>query len=92
MIFRDNVIKKYLENVYFLTGTPYGGKTIVSRELARRHDLLVFDIDAKFERHRPPVCQEAVVDCELLIYCPFCKSEYENRLCIGGSFLRTQAV
>lgn len=52
MIFQDNVIKEYLKNVYFLTGTPCGGKATISRELAKRHNLLVFDIDEQFEKHQ----------------------------------------
>lgn len=52
MIFQDNVIKEYLKNVYFITGTPCGGKTTISRELARRHGLLVYDIDEQFAKHR----------------------------------------
>lgn len=52
MIFQDNVIKEYLKNVYFVTGTPCGGKTTISRELAKRHDLLVYDIDEQFADHR----------------------------------------
>ncbi len=52
MIFQDNVIKEYLKNVYFVTGTPCGGKTTLSRELAKRHDLLVYDIDEEFEKHQ----------------------------------------
>ena len=51
MLFQDNVIKEYLKNVYFLTGTPCGGKTTISRELAKRHNLMVYDIDARFEEH-----------------------------------------
>ena len=39
MIFQDNVIKEYLKNVYFITGTPCGGKTTVSRALAKSMDL-----------------------------------------------------
>lgn len=52
MILQDNVIKEYLKNVYFITGTPCGGKTTISRELAKRHNLLVYDIDEQFEKHR----------------------------------------
>jgi len=52
MIFQDNVIKEYLKNVYFITGTPCGGKTTVSRELAKRHNLLVYDIDEQFAHHK----------------------------------------
>ena len=52
MIFQDNIIKEYLKNVYFVTGTPCGGKTTISRELAKRHNLLVYDMDEKFESHQ----------------------------------------
>lgn len=52
MILQDNVIKEYLKNVYFITGTPCGGKTTISRELAKRHNLLVYDIDEQFENHQ----------------------------------------
>lgn len=52
MIFQDNVIKEYLKNVYFITGTPCGGKTTISRELARRHNLMVYDIDEQFAKHQ----------------------------------------
>lgn len=52
MIFQDNVIKEYLKNVYFVTGTPCGGKTTISRELAKRHNLFVYDIDEQFEKHQ----------------------------------------
>ncbi|MGN0479529.1 MAG: AAA family ATPase [Hominenteromicrobium sp.] len=52
MIFQDNVIKAYLKNVYFITGTPCGGKTTISRELGRRHHVLVYDIDEQFPKHQ----------------------------------------
>lgn len=52
MVFQDNVIKEYLKNVYFVTGTPCGGKTTISRELAKRHNLLVYDVDEQFAKHQ----------------------------------------
>lgn len=52
MIFQDNVIKEYLKNVYFISGTPCGGKTTISRELAKRHKVLVYDMDEQFENHQ----------------------------------------
>lgn len=52
MIFQDNIIKKYLENVYFITGTPCGGKTTVSRELSKKYGIPVYDIDEHFEEHQ----------------------------------------
>lgn len=52
MLFQDNVLKAYLENVYFITGTPCGGKTTISRALAQRHQLLVYDVDEQFAKHQ----------------------------------------
>lgn len=52
MIFQDNVLKEYLKNVYFITGSPCGGKTTVSRALAKRHRLAVYDIDEQFSAHQ----------------------------------------
>lgn len=52
MIFQDNVIKEYLKNVYFITGTPCSGKTTISQELAKRHNLLVYNIDEQFSNHQ----------------------------------------
>lgn len=52
MIFQDNVIKEFLRNVYFVIGTPCGGKTTISRELAKRHNFLVYDIDEQFANHQ----------------------------------------
>lgn len=52
MIFQDNVLKEYLKNVYFITGTPCGGKTTISRTLAKRHGFVVYDIDEQFLTHQ----------------------------------------
>lgn len=52
MIIQDNVLKAYLKNVYFITGTPCGGKTTISRALARRHGLMVYDADERFPEHQ----------------------------------------
>ena len=51
MIFQDNVIKEYLKNVYFITGTPCGGKTTVSRALAEKYGFELFDVDERFDEH-----------------------------------------
>lgn len=52
MIIQDNVIREYLKKVYFIAGTPCGGKTTISRELAKRYNLLVYDIDEQFANHQ----------------------------------------
>ena len=52
MIFQDNIVKEYLKNVYFITGTPCGGKTTVSRALSKTYGIPVYDIDERFEEHQ----------------------------------------
>lgn len=52
MIFQDNVMKEYLKNVYFITGTPCGGKTTISHALAQKYGFELFDIDERFEEHK----------------------------------------
>ncbi len=52
MIIQDNVLKEYLKNVYFISGTPCGGKTTISRALARKHGLTVYDMDEHFPAHQ----------------------------------------
>lgn len=63
MIFQDNIIKQYLKNVYFIAGTPCGGKTTVSRTLAKKYGIMVYDIDERFDEHQAmsdPVSQPAM--------------------------------
>lgn len=52
MTLKDNALKAYLKNVYFLTGTPCAGKTTLSRALGVRHGLLVYDADGRFAAHQ----------------------------------------
>ncbi|MGI5958654.1 MAG: AAA family ATPase [Massiliimalia sp.] len=69
MIFQDNVLKEYLKNVYFITGTPCGGKTTVSRMLAKRHGFAVYDIDEQFPNHQK-MCDPR--------YQPFMAKRFQN--------------
>ena len=52
MEIRDNVLKEYLKNVYFVSGTALGGKTTVTRMLGKKYGIPVFDCDDEFDRHR----------------------------------------
>ena len=36
MNLQDNILKEYLKNVFFVTGTPCGGKTTVSKALGEK--------------------------------------------------------
>ena len=52
MIFQDNIVRSYLKNVYFITGTPCGGKTTTSRALGEKYNIPVYDIDERFPEHQ----------------------------------------
>ncbi len=40
MKIENNIIRHYLKNVYFITGTAYAGKSTVVRMLAERYDMI----------------------------------------------------
>ena len=52
MIFQNNVIKEYLRNVYFISGTACGGKTTVVKALGEKYDIPVYVIDDQFTIHQ----------------------------------------
>ena len=41
MKIENNIIKHYLKNVYFITGTAYAGKSTAARMLAERYDMIL---------------------------------------------------
>ena len=41
MDIRDNALRQALKNVYFVSGTPCGGKSTISRLLSERHGQLL---------------------------------------------------
>ena len=41
MIFQDNVIKEYLKNVYFITGTAYAGKSTMIKMLSEKYESIM---------------------------------------------------
>ncbi len=52
MIFQDNIIKEYLKNVYFISGTACGGKTTVTKALGRKYGIPIYVIDDQFTIHQ----------------------------------------
>lgn len=52
MIFQDNIIKDYLKNVYFISGTACGGKTTVTKALGEKYGIPVYVIDDQFTIHQ----------------------------------------
>ena len=43
--------KEQFKNVYFITGTATGGKTTISKELAKKYNFLRYDVDERFDEH-----------------------------------------
>ena len=41
MKIENNIIKHYLKNVYFITGTAYAGKSTMAKMLASRYDMVL---------------------------------------------------
>ena len=48
----DNILKHYLKNVYFISGSACGGKTTIAKRLAVKHDLELYNWDEQFVRHK----------------------------------------
>ncbi len=44
----NNILRYYLRNVYFLCGTACGGKTTLSKALAQKHGLLLYEENATY--------------------------------------------
>lgn len=52
MKFQNNIIRYHLRNVLFLSGNACGGKTTLSRMLAKKHGLALYDMDGMYHQHR----------------------------------------
>lgn len=52
MIFADNILRQYLKNVFFITGTAYAGKSTMCARLAREHGLYHYAENARAAEHR----------------------------------------
>lgn len=52
MDYLNNYKKQQFRNVYFITGTATGGKTTISKELAKKYNFLRYDVDEEFARHK----------------------------------------
>jgi hypothetical protein len=48
----DNIIKHFLRNVYFVSGCACGGKTTISKYLAEKHQMYLYNWDSRFDRHK----------------------------------------
>lgn len=52
MIIANNILKYHLRNVFFLCGTACGGKSTISKELAKKHGFLHYSEDDCFSANR----------------------------------------
>lgn len=52
MIIADNLIKHHFQNVYIVTGGACGGKTTVTRYLADKYDLVLYNWDEHFPKYQ----------------------------------------
>ncbi|MFH5881827.1 AAA family ATPase [Liberiplasma polymorphum] len=52
MEIKDNIIKKKLENVYFIAGTNCGGKSSMAKALSEKHDMYFYSADSEYWNHR----------------------------------------
>ena len=48
----NNILKERLKNVYFVCGTACGGKSTITRRLAQKHNLTLYNMDDAYDRHR----------------------------------------
>lgn len=48
----DNILRSHLKNVYFISGTACGGKTTISRELAKKSGFALYDMDAHYMQNK----------------------------------------
>jgi cytidylate kinase len=48
----DNIIKHYLKNVCFISGSACGGKSTISKYLSRKHNIVLYNWDEKHSQHK----------------------------------------
>jgi len=48
----DNILKYYLKNVYFISGSACGGKSTISRHLSNKHGISLYNWDERYAQHK----------------------------------------
>ena len=48
----DNIIRHFMQNVYFVSGSACGGKSVISKYLSQKHKIALYDWDDKFSQHK----------------------------------------
>jgi hypothetical protein len=52
MYIADNIIKHHFQNIYIVTGGACGGKTSVTKYLADKYDMILYNWDDKFSEYQ----------------------------------------
>lgn len=52
MNIKDNVLRKYLENVYIVGGNTCSGKSTMSKLIAKKYGFILYQMDKHYEEHR----------------------------------------
>jgi len=52
MDIKDNVLRKYLENVYIIGGNACSGKSTMSKLIAEKYGFILYKMDEHYEEHR----------------------------------------
>ncbi len=48
----DNIIRHFLRNVYFVSGSACGGKSTISEYLSKEYDIALYNCDERFPKHK----------------------------------------
>lgn len=48
----DNILRFYLKNVYFISGSACGGKTTISRHLSKKFGIELYNWDERYAQHK----------------------------------------
>jgi hypothetical protein len=48
----NNIIKHYLKNVFFISGSACGGKTTIAKRLSAKYKITLYNWDERFSQHK----------------------------------------
>ncbi len=48
----DNIIRHFLRNVYFISGSACGGKSTISEYLSKKYGIALYNLDEQFSKHK----------------------------------------
>ena len=48
----SNIVRHFLRNVFFVSGSACGGKTTIAKFLSEKHDIILYNCDERFAYHK----------------------------------------